>query len=229
LANELLQAYRSDATWHRVFSRLLPDVFPLVYQAASSTQDVECETRVLGLARGVWRDRGVFSSAFCDVLLDRCNPRDQETTHARSPSPPAYEPEYSPVIDQPSPTPSEEHTQHDHSSTHRSRDADTLSSGDASWQPRFPCGRWLGLFCTTNLAGSSLLCVCLCLCVCSVCVRVCLTTVSYTRARTHTHTHTQQACWRYHRNSLQVAPRHHSWRRCRNKELHKFEQPCALH
>ena len=127
VANELLQAHRSDATWHRVFSRTLPSVFPRVCTCAGSSPS-DCKARVLGLA-AVWRDREVFSVSFCDGLLERCKP--QELPNGRlqehSPPPPDYEPECSP-----SPAPS----------------ADEQDTGGVHGM-----GGWLGLFSTTDGAG----------------------------------------------------------------------------
>jgi hypothetical protein len=126
VANELLQAYRSDATWHRVFSRTLPSLFPRVCACAGSIAS-DCEARVLGLA-AVWRDRGVFSVSFCDGLLERCTPQEsRRRSQERSPPPPEYEPECSP-----SPTPTE----------------DEQDTGGVR-----ATGGWLGLFSTTDWAG----------------------------------------------------------------------------
>ena len=95
-ANELLQAYRADATWHRVFSGKMPSVFPRVYACCQAAQDAQSAARVLGLARKVWRDREVFSACFLEGLLERCLVGEPSARRPCSPPPPEYEPECSP-------------------------------------------------------------------------------------------------------------------------------------
>lgn len=136
VANELLQAHRSDATWHRVFSRAMPLIFPRICLCARSLQDAGCEKRCRGLAK-VWRDREVFSVSFCDGLLERCTLADSQSTHARSPSPPEYEEEYEAEYEAyHSPAPSDE------------EQIETQEAALSCDLPRL--GQWLGLFNTAN-------------------------------------------------------------------------------
>ena len=153
VANELLQTHRVDACWHRVFSRILPTVFPRVQACARAARAAETESGVIKLARHVWRERDVFSSAFCDGLLERCDlshsppaqPPDlaamlqgvggnaSASSPGSSPAPPEYEPEEGSADSPPPPE----------------YEPNELESADFDASE----GGWLGLFSTTDVAG----------------------------------------------------------------------------